>query len=279
MPITGGIKFLKKSKILDASASAPISGGASVLSLLDSNKETFYRSVSSSDVVTEEIEITFAENKTIERLFILDFNGKDFNVQYDVAGVWTHFASVVDLDGSQTNITETVYDKNTYYAEFTPVTTGKIRIQILKTQVANADKFINQVIVTEELSTLVGFPEIRQITVDRQLRSKKTISGKFSIQKSLESFIFTLSFRKYPSSAVYNVDIDAALELHDSEDPFLVWLCGGKFGTTLFSYTIRGFRLKDVVQMQVSNSYKLSYLDNIYVNPINLATVKLSEHI
>lgn len=277
--ITGGIKYFKQSKIIDAAASAPISGDASVLSLLNSNKETFYRSVGSSDSTTEEIEITFVESKTIDRLFIINFNGKSFNVMYDVVGVWTHFANVTDLDGTQSNITETTYDKDTYYAEFDSVTTEKIRIQITTTQIVDADKFINQVVVTEELSTLVGFPEVKQINMDRQLRSQKTISGKFSVQKSLEAFAFNLVFKNYPSSPVYNVDIDAMIELHDSEDPFITWLCGGRFGTPYFNYTLPGFRLIDVFQMQVNNAFKLSYTDNIYVNPLNIASVNLVEHI
>ena len=141
------------------------------------------------------------------------------------------------------------------------------------------EKFINQVIVTEELATLVGFPEIKQVEMNRQLRSKKTISGKFSVQKSLESLNYKLSFKKYPSSIVYNVDIDAMIALHDSEDPFLTWLCGGRFGSPFFNYTLPGFRLKDVVQQQINNAFKLSYLDNIYNNPLNLASVNLVEHI
>jgi len=279
MAITGGIKFFKQCKNLDAIASAPVSGGASVDNLLNSNRETFYRSVGSSDSITEEIEITFSEAKTIDRLFLKDFNGKDFNVMYDLSGVFTHFANVIDINGSQTNITETTFSESTYYAEFDQVSTDKIRIQILKTQIADEEKFINQVIVTEEISTLVGFPEIKQVNLDRNLRSKKTVSGKFSIQKSLETFLFNLSFANYPSSDIYNVDIDAALELQDSEDPFLVWLCGGRFGKPFFNYTLPGFRLEDVVQMQIGASYKLKYLDNIYVNPLNLASVRLMEHI
>lgn len=279
MAITGGIKFFEQSKNLDATASAPISGDASVSSLLDSNKETFYRSVGSSDVVTEEIEITFSESKTIDRLFISNFNGKDFNVMYDVAGVWTHFANVTDINGTQTNITETVYAQDTYYAEFDSVSTTKIRIQILKSQVANAEKFINQVIVTEEIATLVGYPQIKKIKLNRQLRSKKTVSGKFSVQKSLESFNYQLQFSDYPSSSVYNVDVDVMLTLNDSEEPFLVWLCGGRFGTPYFNYTLPGFRLKDIIQMQISSSYDLNYTSNIYTNPLNVAGVDLVEHI
>ena len=279
MAITGGIKFFKQSKNIDATASAPISGDASVTSLLDSNKETFYRSSGSSDSVTEEIEITFSESKTIDRLFIINFNGKDFNVMYDVSGVWTHFANVVDINGSQSNITETTYTQDTYYAEFDSVSTTKIRIQILKTQVADAEKFINQVIVTEELSTLVGYPEIKRVEMSRQLRSKKTLSGKFSVQKSLESFMFNLIFKNYPSSSVYNVDIDSIIQLHDSEDPFITWICGGRFGSPYFNYTLPGFRLKDVVQTQINSAYKLNYTDNIYVNPLNIASIKIVEHI
>lgn len=279
MAISGGIKFFKQSKIIDATASAPISGNASVSALLNGNHETFYRSVSSSDVVTEEITITSAEPKTIDRLFIRDTNLKDFNVMYDVSGTWTHFASVLDIDASRANITRTDFSEDTYYAEFTSVTTSAIRIQATKTQVANAQKFINQAIVTEELSTMVGYPEIKSIILDRGSRVKKTISNKYSVQKSLEGKAYKIAMKRYPSVSTYNVDIDAVLDLHDSEDPFLVWLCGGRFGPTFFRYTLRGFRLKDIIQMQVRRSINLSYLDNIYVSSSNLASLDLVEHI
>lgn len=277
--ISGGIKFLKQSKILDASASALTSGDASVSALLNSNRETFYRSVGSDDTINEIIEITFFESKTIDRLFLKDFNGKEFNVKYDLSSVWTDFSNVIDVDGSQVTISETAYSHDTYYAEFDSVSTTKVKIEILKTQVVDAEKFINQVIVTEELSTLVGFPQIKSIKIDRSLRTKKTISGKASIQKSLETFGIKLSMKDYPASSVYNADIDAMLELHDSEDPFLVWLCGGKFGSTKFKYTLRGFRLKDIIQVQVSKSFSLSYTENIYVNPVNIPSIDLMEHI
>jgi hypothetical protein len=279
MAITGGIKFFKKSKALDATVSAPISGNASAINLLNNNKETFYRSSGSSDSTTEEIEVNFAEEKVIDRIFIKNFNGKSFDVMYDVAGVWTHFSSVVDVDGSQSNITETTYSRDTYYAEFSSVSTTKLRIRINTTQVVDAEKFINQIIATEEIATLVGYPDIKQVQMDRNQRSKKTVSGKYSIQKSLEIFQVKLAFNDYPSSDVYNVDIDAMIDLHDSEDPFIVWLCGGRQGTEFFKYTLPGFRLRDTIQMQVKNAYKLKYTNNIYINPLNLASVDLVEHI
>jgi V8-like Glu-specific endopeptidase len=279
MAITGGIKFFKQSKNLDATAVSSVSGSATVDRLLDSHRETYWRSSGSDDTTTEEIEITFSSTVTIDRLLILDFNGKGFNVMYNDGGVYTHFASVTDMDGSQSNITRTDYAKDSYYAEFTPVSTDKIRIQITTTQTTDVEKYINQVIASEEIATLVGYPDVKKIEVDRNNRSKKTISGKYSIQKSLETFSVDLSFKNYPSSEIYNADIDAMMALHDMENPFLIWACGGRSGSPYFNYTIRGFRLKDVIQVQISKKYSLAYVKNIYTSSIDLASVTMEEHI
>jgi hypothetical protein len=277
MSITGGIKTFKQSMIHDASVTAD-TGQSSADRLLDSNSETYWRSVGSDDTTTENIIIEFAESKTIDRLFLKDINLKEFNVQYDNAG-WTNFTNVVGIVGNPSLVSETDFALNTAYYEFDSVTTNKIRIQATKTQIADQEKYINQVIVTEELSTLVGYPEVGPIEISRNSAVIKTVSGKVSAQKSLESVAFKLKFKNYPSSSVYNVDIGAMMTLHDMEDPFLVWLCGGRYSSTHFNYVIRGFRLQDIYQMQIIKKYKLSYLDNIYINPINLASVDLAESI
>lgn len=283
MSITNGIKFFNKSKISDATATATVSGDASVSALLDSNKETFYRSVASDDTTTEIIEITFSEEKTIDRIFLKDFNAKEFRIQYwNSAGFFLPIGTSATLTSSTAaaSIYESDYALDTFYAELSaPLTTTALKIQLIKTQTPNEEKYVNQVIATSELSTLVGYPEVKAITANRNLRTRKTISGRFSIQKSLETFAINLAFKDYPSSSVYNVDIDAVLELHDSEEPFLVWLCGGSYGDVKFHYTLRGFRLKDIFQMQISKALKLSYTNNIYVNPVNVASIDLQEHI
>ena len=277
MAITGGIKFFKENKAKSASASSSISGTASVLNLLNSNVETFWRSSGSSDSITEEIIITFSGDKTIDRLLIANFNGKLFNAQYDASGVWTSFANVVGLDGSVSGISETTYDKDTAYYEFDSVTTGAIRIQITSTQTADQEKFINQVIATEELGTFVGYPKVSNISLGRNQKSKRTLNGKFSIQKSIETLGYKLAFSDYPSLEAYNADIDLVMTLLDSEDPFIPWLCGGRYGSDYFRYTLRGFKLTDLPQMQVANTYSMSYSKNIYTNQVNISSVDLVE--
>jgi hypothetical protein len=68
------------------------------------------------------------------------------------------------------------------------------------------------------------------------------------------------------------------MKIQDREEPFLVWLCGGRRGTAFFRYTLRGFRLKDVYQMNITKAVSLSYDKNVYVNMLN-ASLTLSESV
>lgn len=277
MAITGHPKFFEKNKCLekDGASITASSGQASAAYCLDANSFTVWRSSGSSDATTEELLIEF-DSATFNRLFLVGINLKDFNVMYDNAGTWTHFASVVGIGGSKSNITETAFADSTAYYEFTQVTTTSIRIQSLKTQTANQEKYISQVIATEELGTLVGWPKIKTVDQSRNNRVVKTLSGKYSIQKSIEVASFDLEFKDYPGNSTYSVDVDLMMELHDLEDPFLVWLCGGKRGTTFFRYTHRGYRLQDVYQMQISKAFSLGYGGGSYAAGLNLK-VELEE--
>lgn len=268
--ITGHHKFFEKSKCLGIDGSVvTVSSGLNLADFLtDQNNDTYWRSSGSTDSITETIEIDFA-SATINRLFLLKHNLKDFNIKYWNGSAWTHFTSVYGLDGTKTNITETAFSDSVAYYEFASVTTTKILISATKTQVANAQKYISQAITTFELGTLVGWPRIKSVTFDRNNRVKKTISGKYSIQKSIEVAGFDLEFKDYPSTSVYNVDIDLMIDLHDAEEAFLVWLCGGKRGTGFFRYTLRGWRLQDLFQMKVSKAMNLSYSDGVYFNQLN----------
>jgi hypothetical protein len=275
MSITGGVKFFDSSQCLAVNGAviSASSGDSTSLNVLDRNPQTKWRSSGSTDLVTETLTVTFDSAKTINRLFIQDHNWKDFSIQYDNGGTWTHFASVVGLDGSKANITETVFADDTAYYEFASVTTSALRIQVLKTQTANQEKYATQVIATSELGTLVGYPQISPIEIDRNSRVKQTQSGKYVIQKSDETVSFSLEFDNYPTATEYNADIDLVMTLHDRETPFLAWLCGGRRGTRYFRYTLRGFRLRDLFQMQITKALKLKYANSVYVNPIGASLV------
>lgn len=277
MSITGKIKFFEPSMCIDGEISAT-SGDSSSIYALDRNQDTKWRSVTSNDLTTETLQIDFAEDKTIDRLFLLDHNWKEFTVKYESGGVWTHFASVIGLDGSKANLSETAFADASAYYEFAEVTTSGIQIAVVKTQTPNQEKYLAQVAVSSEIGTLLGWPEVRAVESDRNARVKKTLSGRYSVQKSNETFGFSIDFKNYPSSSTYNADFDLIMSLQDRELPFMVWLCGGRRSSTYFNYTLRGYRLKDLLTMQVVSPMQLSYSANIYKNPIN-AKVVLEEHI
>jgi hypothetical protein len=278
--ISGGVKFFEPCQNLgvDGAVINASSGDSSATYAIDRNPDTTWRSSGSLDVTTETLTITFPETTTIDRLFLLRHNWKEFSVQYYNGSTWVNFANVTGIDGAKASISETTFSDSCAYYEFDEVSTTQLRIQVTKTQVANEEKYVSQIIATRELGTLVGYPQIKGVDVDRNARVKKSISGRYIIQKSDETFGATLDFKEYPSSDVFNVDVELMMDLHDREEPFLVWLCGGRRGSTYFRYTLRGFRLDDVLLMQISKAFKLSYASNIYTNPVN-CKVELEEHI
>lgn len=266
--ITGGIKFLEPNKnLLKDGASATASSGASSKdSILDKNEFTFWTSVGSDDTTTETLVVTFPASLIIDRILLLDHNFKEFTIKYDLASVFTDFANVVGLDGALGGgISETVFADDTAYYEFDPVTTTRIEITCTKAQIVDAQKFLAQVISTEEIETLVGFPQIRRLSHSRNARAVKVLSGKSIIQKSLDSLSFELQFKDYPPTL--ETDLALPSTLFERSNSFLVWLCGGRRGTTFFRFTNRGFRLKDIPEMQMERDMRTTYRKNVYTLP------------
>lgn len=279
MAITGSAKFLEKNKALAADGATVVvsSGSGTGESALDLNPLTFWRSVGSDDTTTETFVVTFSGTVTIDRILLVDINFKDFTVKYDVSGTPTDFTSVVGLDGSLGGgIAETAFADNTAYYEFDSVSTTKVTVSVTKTQVVDAQKYMSQFIATTELGTLTGFPQIERVVRSRNSRVKRMLSGRSLVEKSLESAMYTINFQDYPAG--FSSDIDLVYTLFDSEKPFLTWLCGGVRGTSNFKYTLRGFRLKDIIQTQITNDIPTFYRSNVTTLPVNLR-VELAQHV
>ncbi len=280
MAFTGGVKFFGESACVygDANVSAEATSGNSIAHhLLDRNPQTAWQSVSSLDVTTETITISFPQ-ATFDRLLLRKMNFKGFNVKYDASGIWTHFAGVVGIDGSKSNITETAFADDTAYYEFTEVTTTGLKIEVTTTQIANAQKFCYQVLAFLELGTLVGFPDISPWALKRNQRSKKLISGKTLIQKSEKSFEVRIDFKNYPASSTYSPDLDLMHTLFDREEPFHLWLCGGKRGSTHVRYAPEGFRLQDIYLVQLDSDLSPGFSQNLYRGPVSLGALVFKEH-
>lgn len=267
--ITGGIKFFEPNLALarDGATAVASTGTLTDENPLDRNPLTVWRSVGSDDMTTETWTITFAADVTFNRLFLLNHNFKEFDIQYDDSG-WTDFANVVSLDDATpgTGIAETDWDKSVSYYEFDTVTTDQVRIRIDTTQTADAEKFLAEFVATLELGTLSGYPKVSPVRVSRNARVATLLTGRSRVRKSIQTFAVNLDLDPYP--AAYGTDLDLLMSLTDRDDDFLVWLCGGRYGSTYFTTTLRGFRLADLLLMQIGEDIENEYNGNIYVGPV-----------
>jgi hypothetical protein len=271
MAITGGIKFFGKSifSLDDDTSPSASSGDSSSDFAIDNNRFTYWRSVSSNDSTQETFTVEFDQATEISRLFLLDHNFKKYTIQHDAGAGLTNFSNITSLDATGLSaISETDYSKNTSYYEFDAVTTSKIVITIDTTQTADAEKYLNRVVCTSEIGTLSGYPKITRAFKTRNIRKREMLSGRLRTEKSIETFRVTIKFDDYPSSL--EDDLDLCYTLFDRDESFFVWLCGGRSGSDYFKYTLRGFRLQDLVLVQVVNSFSDKYTKNIYTGPSNL---------
>jgi len=257
MSLSGGISFFDKSLSLfkDGVTAAASSNTAAQNLALGSNKYYRWESAGSNDATTETLVLTFPASVSISRIFLMGHNLKN----YTITSADGSFSNVKSLDASGlSGISETAYARSMSYYEFTPITINDLTITMNTTQTANAQKFLNQIICTNELGTLRGFPNLTAVSIDRNLIKDRTISGRSLIEKGVETAAFDLRLNNYP----YQGDVDLLDALHNREKPFLAWLCGGKIDN--FRIQQRGWKLEDVYQMQIDAALKNGYERNVY---------------
>lgn len=259
MSMTAGISFFENSLSLfknGASAAASSNNAAANLAL---GVSPYYKweSSGSDDSTTETYTVTLPSAVEFSRLFLLSHNFKAFTVQY--GGTPSHFTGVRGLDGvNASGIVETANTRSTSYYEFNAVTTDTIVISIDTTLTMDAEKFLTQFIVTNEIGTLQGYPQLSGIGIDRNAEKQTSITGLMYIEKQRETRDFNLNLTSYP----YQDDIDLLDGLQQRNGAFLVWPCGGR--PDIFRLKQRGWRVEDVIPMQTDSKLQNGYVNNVY---------------
>jgi hypothetical protein len=263
--ITGGIKFFERNQALAKdgnTATASTNDGAAIY-LLTNNKYVRWESVNSNDLTTETVTITFKNTRTIDRLLLTRHNLKQYQITYNGTN---EFTNVSNLDGDLVGgISETTYDKSTSYYKFDQVAVDSLTITMNTTQVADAQKFITEVVATRELGTLAGFPRVRNMAHSRNIRGSQVLSGKNVLQPTYE----TTSFRLGLSNYAVKDDVLLFDSIHEREQSLLVWLCGGRYGDEFFPIPQRGFNLEDLYSMKINRPLPANYANGIYTNGAN----------
>ena len=258
------IKILYNNYLIDfGNTITALSGSASLTNLTDLDRSTAWQSQSSSDAITELIEIEFDDAQDLDRLMLIEMNFKDFHVWYWDEAAWADFTNVyTNIDSAVsdytyegagvtyggagvvygTGITGIVDSDNslsTRYFEFDSVNTTKIRIECTYTITANDEKELNELYLGEEIGTFVQdltskpckYRPVRSDT--RSTYRTKSNGGTIKYERG-DKYRTKISVKELLNSAdqtIYYAMFD--------QGQFAILPCGG------VPYTERGWRLQD----------------------------------
>lgn len=171
-------------------------------------------------------------------------------------------AAVPTSDVLQRTITASDIDTSTSYFYFDSTRCIRVMIECTTTQTPNQQKSLQALILTNEIGTLVGFPNVKT-EFNRHIIADQVLSGKTIIQKGADSFSASIDLNSYPGQA----DLDLIKLLHDSDDDFLIWLCGGREGSAYYQYTAPGWGIDDIYPVNSKDPMPLEYVYSITSNP------------
>lgn len=258
-----GIKFYKKNiydltnqdAVTTVTDAVAVSTGQSFVNFMrNRDLRSGWITTGSSDAANTEVEIDFNDVREFDRIMILAHNLKSFNIKHWDGVDWQDFS---------TPIVETTNSAGSNYYEFTKVFASKVKLTILGTQVANSDKSVQQIIITESLGELSIEPEMIPV-FDKNKKVNKYLSGKSFISKGVGSFGVRLRMNSVSGES----DLALCETLFNSFEGFLISLSGG---TTSQYETIReGYRLQDVYYVACANDYTPEWLDSRYANGMKL---------
>lgn len=166
--------------------------------------------------------------------------------------------------GLQRTLTGAVLASSTKYFEFDTTRVSGLLIEATTTQVANAEKFLKVLLGSVEIGTFEGFPAVSS-NFNRNIRTFQALAGKAIIQKGFEAANIVLAFQDYPGQA------DATLIelLQDSDEDFIIWLCGGREGSDFFRFNTRGWGIDDLYLGNLTSPLPYQYSSNVYIGPYN----------
>lgn len=249
------VKFIDMSYAdIETTSVLTVSSGSTLLDRLrDRRFQTQWSSIGSNDTITETLTVDFGTTKFIDYIQLLNFNWKEFTIKYDVASIPTDFSVPIN---------ETVNtDENKIYNNFTGVNTTKVYITITKTIIANKQKAIGELIISQVLGTLIGYPDAN-LKIDKNKIIKKMLRGRIKVVDRDETESIELAFKTYP------VDADMILieSLWVRTNPFYILLSGN--AESDFTYLRRGWRNQDIKLVAITGDYDPNYYKNLYFSGV-----------
>ncbi|MCA9313158.1 discoidin domain-containing protein [Candidatus Saccharibacteria bacterium] len=252
------VKFYKKNTIdIDnenvtitiTDATATNNGQDFVDFMRNRNNSSRWQTTGSNDAANTQIDIDFGEERDIDRIILVLHNFDSYTIQYYNGSTYTDFSTAINVSSGTATTTE---------HSFNSVTTQLIRIIITATQVTDDDKDLAQLIITESIGQLTGWPQIKKPEYSFNKSEVKMLSGKSFISRQRGNFSMSMSVVNY------NVDADIAIfeEIYQSIFGVLVWANAGD--NTQFARNNLGFREQDIFLMLPTDEYRPEHYKYCY---------------
>ncbi|MCP3683794.1 MAG: discoidin domain-containing protein [bacterium] len=256
MTINGNAKIFYMSYLLGSQLSTATASTGDVTATYDNNPESFWISVGSDDLTTEDIEYTFAEAMNIDRILLKYENWKEFTCQYWTGSAWADFTNVVDeKDG--TPVTGISYTDNALaniFFEFDQVSTTKIKFSITKTFVVDEQKTIADIFISLEIGTFIDdiLSTPNKFSLEWQTGEK---IQKLSNEGSKLLLKGNKALMKIAIKQLWEVDDQQIVATMFSLRECAISLCGCDCG----DYVHEGWRLQDVYNCIVSKNFSANH--------------------
>lgn len=268
--MAGQIKFFKKS-FIDADRTNPTitvtdsvatnDGQEFVEYLRNRNNNSGWNTSGSADSANTEILIELKDFQDVDMVMLVKHNFKNFLVEYfDIGlGSFQTYGSFTD----NTNTT-TLIEKS--------VNTDQIRITITGTFVADDDKTMRQLIVTENFfeGQFEGWPVIRNPKSSLNRKTSSMLSGKQRVVESRGAYSCELEV----SLLKIAEDLSLIEKIYYNREGVLMLLSGGL--EDQFSSLRVGYRNEDIVLVRPVNELELPFVKGIYSTGIKIK-MKLAE--
>lgn len=260
---SGQIQFYQKNKadleavstqITITDAVALNTGQDYVNFMRDRKNYTAWLTTDSTDAAGTVIETNFGDLKDIDSIFILGHNLKDYQIEYWTGLVW----AAVTLQSDSSNVAPTNDTNSSSYYFINTVNTDRIRITIDGTQVADADKRIQQLVFTQRIGKLSSWPVIKSPRVETGKKTNKMLSGKRHIVETLEAFSCKLDVRNLNKQD----DIDIIEEIYFKREGVLIWINSNK--PEQFALDLKGYRKEDLFLVRPSDAWSPELVAGLY---------------
>lgn len=260
----GQIKFWRKSHIdldrtvptLTVTDSVATNTGQDYIDLIrNRSNNSGWLTTNSDDTANTEILVDLVDVLNVDMVGLIRHNFKDFTIEYfdeDLLSYET-FESFTDNTESS-NISESA----------TTISTSKIKITINSTQVADADKVLRQLVITEKLLTgqFNGYPQIKKPTTSFNKKVNRLLGGAVNVVEKRGAFSCSLDVRLLSNDE----DLDIIEQIYFQREGILMLLSGNKEDQFLNRRV--GYRNEDIVLVRPTNELELPYFQGIYKNGI-----------